>query len=167
MIPFKLLYENAQPPRQATPGAAAYDLFFFSRYDEPALIAPHSTVTLGTGVALALDVGVHSFSTPHGTTVERFPTPNRCGLILPRSGLGCKSGLRPGNSPGLIDPDYRGEILVCLHNDGELSAFVRPGDRIAQLLIVPFLSPGLWLLDDSEELPPTSRGRGGFGSTGA
>lgn len=160
MIPLKLLYPSAKPPRQSSDSAAAYDLFFHSMTDFPAIIKPHDTVTLGTGVALALDIGCKWFTSPHGQGLETFPARHQCALLLPRSGLGCK-GLRPGNTPGLIDPDYRGELLVCLHNDTDHIAAVQPGDRIAQLLIIPFLLPGFHILGQDEALPSTSRGANG------
>jgi dUTP pyrophosphatase len=80
--------------------------------------------------------------------------------------MGCR-GLRPGNTPGLIDPDYRGEILVCLRNESNELAFIQSGDRIAQLLIIPYLVPDFYLVDEDMGLPTTDRSAGGFGSTGA
>lgn len=88
---------------------------------------------------------------------------NLCGLILPRSGLATKKGLRPANTPGLIDPDYRGEVIVALRNDSDSPQTVAPGDRIAQLLLTPFFSP---IIQEVEILGETDRGSGGFGSTG-
>ena len=84
-------------------------------------------------------------------------------LILPRSGLATKTGLRPANTPGLIDSDYRGEVIVALHNDSHNTQFISKGERIAQMVIVPYLTNSFEL---AEELDETARGAGGFGSTG-
>ena len=99
-----------------------------------------------TGVAVALPAGA-------------------CGLVLPRSGLAARHGIGVVNGPGLIDPNYRGEINAILVNHGSEAFSASAGDRIAQLLIVPFLSPAVELVD---ELPPSGddRGTGGFGSSG-
>ena len=165
MIPLRKLHPEAPTPKRATPNSAAYDLFYFSPYDEPAIIHQGDTVTLGTGIALALDQAAHTHTSPHGERVEYAPCRHRAALILPRSGAGCR-GLRPGNTPGLIDPDYRGELLVCLRNESTEVAFIRSGERIAQLLFIPYLVPDFYLLDEDYGWPETERGTGGFGSTG-
>ena len=85
------------------------------------------------------------------------------GLICARSGLACKRGLAPANKVGVIDSDYRGEFIVALHNHGNESQTVIPGDRVAQLLIVPVLTPAY---ETCDELTDTERASGGFGSTG-
>jgi dUTP pyrophosphatase len=107
-------------------------------------LAPGERRMVPTGIAVALPPGV-------------------CGLVLPRSGLAARFGVGVVNGPGLIDPNYRGEVNVVLinHGDGEFSAAA--GDRIAQLLLVPFSSPPVEVV---EELSETERGTGGFGSSG-
>ena len=85
------------------------------------------------------------------------------GLVYARSGIACKRGLAPANKVGVIDSDYRGEILVALHNDGSLPRSIEPGERIAQLVIVPCLAAAF---AEANELSDTERGAGGFGSTG-
>ena len=85
------------------------------------------------------------------------------GLVYARSGMACKRGLAPANKVGVIDSDYRGEITVVLHNHGSETQSLSSGDRIAQLLITPVITPGFELTDD---LSQTRRGKGGFGSTG-
>jgi dUTP pyrophosphatase len=85
------------------------------------------------------------------------------GLIFARSSMGAKRGLAPANKVGVIDPDYRGEFMVALHNHGKVAQEVAPGERVAQLVIVPVVTPGF---TECEELSDTVRGSGGFGSTG-
>ena len=85
------------------------------------------------------------------------------GLIYARSGLACKQGLAPANKVGVIDPDYRGEVLIALHNHSDAVRTVEPGDRIAQLILTPYLTADFQL---AEDLTETDRGAGGFGSTG-
>lgn len=159
MIPIRLLTPTAKLPERSSAGSAAYDLFLD---EDSVVIRPGATHLCLTGVQLALDLMAMEHTTPHGKEVQFFTARHTCALILPRSGLGCR-GLRPGNTPGLIDPDYRGEIKVCLRNDSLHEFMLRRGDRIAQLLIIPFLAPG-WM--ECAELPDTDRGAGGFGSTG-
>ena len=85
-----------------------------------------------------------------------------CGLIFARSGISSKRGLAPANKVGVIDADYRGEVMVALHNHSEINAMVEPGERIAQFAIVPFLKAQF---EEADELSDTVRGAGGFGST--
>ena len=138
----ELLQSGARPPERTRPGDAGYDL----RCVEPFALAPGERGVIGTGVALALPDGV-------------------AGLVLPRSGLAARHGLSVVNGPGLIDPNYRGEIKVVLVNLGDEPFEADAGDRIAQLLLVPFLAPELVVVD---ELPDggDDRGTGGFGSSG-
>lgn len=138
----KLLHRDAAPPARSRPGDAGYDL----RTVEQFSLAPGERRIVPTGVAIAL---------PPGTA----------GLVLPRSGLAAKHGIGVVNGPGLIDPTYRGEIKVILVNLGEEAFEAAAGDRIAQLLLVPFLTPPI---DVVSELPPSGDGRGanGFGSSG-
>jgi dUTP pyrophosphatase len=111
---------------------------------ETATLAPGGRATLGTGVALALPPGV-------------------AGLVTPRSGLAADHGITCLNAPGLIDPEYRGEVRVVLHNTGAEPFEVAPGDRIAQLVLVAFHAPELRVVD---ALPDSPRGEAGFGSSG-
>ena len=138
----RLLHPAAQPPARTRPGDAAYDL----RCLEAFSLWPRERATVLTGVAIALP-------------------PYVAGLILPRSGLADRFGVSLVNTPGLIDPNYRGEIRIVLVNHGDARFEARAGDRIAQLLLVPFLSPEASVVD---ELPPSpdDRGDSGFGSSG-
>lgn len=130
-------------PRYATPGSAAMDLH--ACLDEPVTIPPGGRKTIPTGLAIAL------------------PSPNCVALIYARSGLGIKHGIAPANCVGVVDSDYRGEILVGLQNSGESDFTIQPGDRIAQMMIAPVIQANIQL---SDELDETVRGAGGFGSTG-
>jgi dUTP diphosphatase len=138
----RLLHPGAQPPARTRPGDAAFDL----RCTEGFSLWPREHATVPTGVAIALPAGV-------------------AGLVTPRSGLASRHGISLVNSPGLIDPNYRGEIRVVLVNLGEARFEARAGDRIAQLLLVPFVAPDVSIV---EELPPSpdDRGEHGFGSSG-
>lgn len=136
----KLLNYEATVPTRGTEYSAGYDLY--SCID--ATLAPGESVMIGTGIAMEI--------------------PESCvGLVFARSGLACKQGLRPANCVGVIDSDYRGEIKVCLHNDANQNRFIDTGDRIAQLVIVPYMAPELVVVG---ELGDTERGEGGFGHTG-
>ena len=141
-IKIKKLNENAVIPTHGSAAAAGYDLY--ACLDYPVFIKPHETVKIGTGLAMAI---------PN----------NYWGGIYSRSGLASKHGLRPANCTGVIDPDYRGEIIVAVHNDSNDSQVINPGERIAQ-----FILEERFLCDwkEVEELDDTERGDGGFGSTG-
>ena len=141
-IQIKRLNKNAVIPTHGSEAAAGYDLY--ACLDYPVFIKPHETVKIGTGLAMAI--------------------PNNCwGGIYPRSGLATKMGLRPANCTGVIDSDYRGEIIVAIHNDSNDSQVINHGDRIAQFILMErFLCE--W--KEVEELDETDRGEGGFGSTG-
>lgn len=130
-------------PFYATPGAAAMDLH--ACVDEEVSIPAGGRRMIPTGLAIAL------------------PSPDYVALVYARSGLGIKHGVAPANCVGVIDSDYRGEIMVGLQNSGESDFTVRPGDRIAQLMIAPVIRANLQMV---EELDGTARGAGGFGSTG-
>ena len=130
-------------PFYATPGSAAMDLH--ACIDEAAVIPAGGRRMIPTGLAIAL------------------PAPDYVALVYARSGLGIKHGVAPANCVGVIDSDYRGEIMVGLQNSGESEFTVRPGDRIAQLMIAPVVQANLQMV---EELDETARGGGGFGSTG-
>ena len=137
-----LLHPAAQAPARTRPGDAAYDLRAVERF----VLEAGGRALVPTGVAIALPPGV-------------------AGLVLPRSGLAVQHGITALNAPGLIDPNYRGEIRVILHNAGDEPFEAEAGDRIAQLLLVPFLAPTLAVVD---ELPASGDDRGvnGFGSSG-
>ena len=141
-IPVKKLKANAILPTYGSAEAAGADLY--ACLEEPVQIAPGKTCFIPTGVAMELPVGY-------------------VGLAFARSGLACKQDLAPANKVGVIDSDYRGEFMIALHNHGNVERTVTHGDRIAQLVIVPVFTPGFVEVD---ELNETSRGVGGFGSTG-
>jgi dUTP pyrophosphatase len=138
----RLLRPGAQPPARTRPGDAGYDLRCVDGFS----LWPGERATVPTGVAVALPPGV-------------------AGLVTPRSGLAARHGISLVNSPGLIDPNYRGEIRVVLVNLGDARFEAMSGDRIAQLLLVPFAAPDALVVD---ELPPSGddRGENGFGSSG-
>jgi dUTP pyrophosphatase len=135
-----LLHEAARPPARSRAGDAGYDLCCV----EPFALAPGERATIPTGVAIALPDGV-------------------AGLVVPRSGLASRHGISVVNGPGLIDPNYRGEIKVVLVNLGHQRYDGEAGDRIAQLLLVPFVAPEVQVVD---ALAGTDRGGAGFGSSG-
>jgi dUTP pyrophosphatase len=137
-----LLDPAARVPERTRDGDAGYDLRTLEAFE----LAPDGRRLVGTGIALAIPPGI-------------------AGLVLPRSGLAARHGVTTLNAPGLIDPNYRGEVKVVLHNAGAEPYVAQPGDRIAQLLLVPFCSPPLRAVD---ALPPGAGGRGaeGFGSSG-
>ena len=141
-VKIKKLNENAVIPTYGTEYSAGADLYLLG--DEQVSIAPHETKLLKTGISIEIPEGY-------------------CGLIFARSGLASKRGLAPANKVGVIDADYRGEIMVALHNHSGIEAVVEGGERIAQLAIVPFLKAEFEVAD---ELSDTLRGAGGFGSTG-
>ena len=142
-IDIKLLTANAKIPTRGSEEAAGYDLY--AANSEPVSIAPHTTEKVGTGIACAL---------PYGSF----------GAIFARSGLATKQGLRPANCVGVCDSDYRGEYIVAVHNDTDEVKIIQPGDRIAQLVLLPFIPMMFNVVD---ELSDTDRGEGGFGSTGS
>ena len=136
----RLLHPEARPPARTRSGDAGYDL----RSVEAVTLPPGGRHAVATGLAVALPPGV-------------------AGLVTPRSGLAAEHGITCLNAPGLVDPNYRGEIRVILHNAGEEPFHVEPGDRVAQLLLVPYHSPVMRVVDT---LPETERGEAGFGSSG-
>lgn len=141
-INIKLLNENAKVPTRGSEYAAGYDLYAATDYDIE--IAPHSTVKIGTGISVEL---------PNGTF----------GAIFARSGLATKKGLRPANCVGVCDSDYRGEYIVPMHNDTDEVMTIASGERIAQLIVMPFVGIEFNIVD---ELTETTRSTNGFGSTG-
>ena len=142
-IKIKKLRENARSPTRGSSAAAGYDLY--ACLEESMTIPPHTTAMIGTGLSIAVPEGYF-------------------GAVFARSGLASKQGLRPANCVGVCDSDYRGEYIVALHNDSEESRCVKDGERIAQLVLIPYLSVEF---DEVDELDETERGAGGFGSTGA
>ena len=141
-IPVKILREGAKLPTYGSVEAAGADLYACLEAD--VTILPGQTSFIPTGFAMAV---------PRGCA----------GLIYARSGMACKRGLAPANKVGVIDSDYRGEIIVALHNHGTEERTVIHGERIAQMVITPVLTPAYEI---AESLEKTARGEGGFGSTG-
>lgn len=139
-IQIKRLRDTAVIPTRGSEKAAGYDLYATANYD----IAPHSTVKVGTGISIALP-------------------DNSFGAIFARSGLATKKGLRPANCVGVCDSDYRGEYIVPLHNDTDEMMSIEAGERIAQLIVMPFIPVEF---EEVDELDETERGNKGFGSTG-
>ena len=139
----KKLRENAFVPTYGSPESAGADLYACLESD--VIIEPGKTVFIPTGLAMEVPKGY-------------------AGLIYARSSLGSKRGLAPANKVGVVDSDYRGEVMVALHNHGAAAQTIAHGERIAQLLVTPVLAPAFELCDD---LTDTLRGQGGFGSTGA
>ena len=131
-------------PYYATPGSAAMDLH--ACLDGPVVIPAGGRSVIPTGIAIAL------------------PSPDYVALVFARSGLGIKHGVAPANCVGVIDSDYRGEVMVGLQNSGNSDFTVQPGDRIAQLMVTPVVQATIQMVDELDE---TQRGAGGFGSTGA
>ena len=141
-IPVKLLREGAKLPTYGSAEAAGADLY--ACLEESVTIQPGQTAFIPTGFAMAV---------PRGCA----------GLIYARSGMACKRDLAPANKVGVIDSDYRGEIIVALHNHGREDRTVQHGERIAQMIITPVLTPAYAI---AESLDDTARGEGRFGSTG-
>ena len=141
-INIKKLNENAKVPTFGSQFAAGFDLYACNT--EPITIAAGETVLIHTGLAMEIPVGYGGF-------------------VYARSGLATKKGLAPANKVGVIDADYRGEIMVALHNQSKVSQEVAVGERIAQMVIAPFLKVDF---NEVAELEATDRGAGGFGSTG-
>ena len=134
---------RAQLPSYATAGSAGLDLR--AAIDEPITLRPGDTALIACGLAIHLD------------------DPGLAAIIIPRSGLGHKHGIVLGNGVGLIDSDYQGQVFVSCWNRGKETFVVNPLERIAQLVVVPVVQVDLNLVDSFEE---SSRGAGGFGSTG-
>ena len=141
-INVKKLNDLAKLPTRGSEYAAGLDLY--ANISEPIIIEPHTTCKIGTGISMEL---------PNGTF----------GAIFARSGLATKKGLRPANCTGIIDSDYRGEYIVAIYNDSNLSQTIEPQERIAQLILLPFIPMNLVEVDTLTE---TARGDGGFGHSG-
>ena len=141
-VRIKKLKPNAAIPTYGSKYAAGADLY--ACIDSAVSVQPGETHLIPTGLAMEIPEGY-------------------AGLIYARSGLASKKGLAPANKVGVIDSDYRGEVLVALHNHSTVAAVVEPGERIAQLVITPYV---VGLFEEADELSETVRGEGGFGSTG-
>lgn len=142
-VKIKKLCSDAKVPTYGTPNSAGADLYACTQ-SQDIEIQPGQTQFIHTGIALEL---------PEGTV----------GLIYARSGLACKQGLAPANKVGVIDSDYRGEIIVALHNHSQVCQTIHHLDRIAQLVITPYFVVNF---QEENEINQTLRGEGGFGSTG-
>ena len=140
-IKIKRLYEDSIIPTRGSEYAAGYDLYAH----EGATIKPHETAKIGTGVAIQ-------------------PPKDTFGAVFARSGLAAKQGLRPANCVGVCDYDYTGEYIVALHNDSNEERVIEKGERIGQVVFIPYVNVTFVEVD---ELDATERGAGGFGSTGA
>ena len=141
-IRVKLLKDGAKLPTYGSAEAAGADLY--ACLEQAVTIAPGETAFLPTGIALEVPKGC-------------------AGLVYARSGMACKRDLAPANKVGVIDSDYRGEIIVALHNHGSEERIISNGERIAQMIITPVLTPDYEMADSLEA---TARGEGRFGSTG-
>lgn len=141
-VKIKRLNKLAKIPTRGTAESAGYDLY--ATTDKDIQIPPHSNAKIGTGIAMSIPNGFF-------------------GGIFARSGIATKRNMRPSNCVGIVDSDYTGEIIVSIHNDSTETKTIQRGERIAQLVIVPYLSV---MFDEVNELDETDRGDGGFGSTG-
>ncbi|MCR5781645.1 MAG: dUTP diphosphatase [Clostridia bacterium] len=142
-IKYKCLRDSAAPPFRATSGSAGADLC--AATDAPVTIRPHTAEHIPTGLAIEL------------------PSDDCAAFVFARSGLSRKHGIAPVNCVGVIDSDYRGEIIVALVNQFDEPYTVMPGERVAQLVVMPVINAEF---EKADELSDTERGAGGFGSTG-
>lgn len=136
-------FEDSIIPTRGSTSAAGFDLYSHDEVN----IFPGETIKIDTGISIEL---------PKGTF----------GAIFARSGLATKQGLRPANCVGVVDADYRGPVIVALHNDSNETREIAKGDRIAQLVVIPYYIPYFEITDNVEDMTNTERGEGGFGSTG-
>lgn len=143
-VQFKKLTTTAITPTYGTKNSAGADLYIDLQDTDVLTIKAGQTVMCHTGISVAIPEG-------------------HVGLIFARSGLACKNNLAPANKVGVIDSDYRGELIVALHNHGNEDKIVKIGDRIAQFMILPYPKVEF---EEVDELDSTDRGEGGFGSTG-
>ena len=141
-VKIKRLNKLAKIPTRGSAESAGYDLY--AATDKDIQIPPHSNVKIGTGIAMSIPNGFF-------------------GGIFARSGIATKRNMRPSNCVGIVDSDYTGEVIVSVHNDSTETKTIQRGERIAQLVIVPYLSV---IFNEVDELDETERGNGGFGSTG-
>lgn len=138
------IYDDAILPTRGSAEAAGYDLYARLKEHETLQILPHQTIKIGTGIAIECPKGYFAG-------------------IFARSGLATKQGLRPANCAGVVDSDYRGEIIVAIHNDSDEIRYIENGDRIAQMILIPYV-PMTFI--ETDELSKSGRGQDGFGSTG-
>jgi len=143
VVKVKKLVDKARLPKYGSAEAAGADLFACLDGDSLTINAGE-TVFIHTGIAVEIPAGL-------------------VGLVYARSGLACKRGLAPANKVGVVDSDYRGEIMVAMHNHGTVSQTIEDGERIAQIVFTPYVAA---TLIQSDTLDDTERGSGGFGSTG-
>lgn len=141
-VKIKKLNEKAIIPTYGSDFSAGADLYSVS--DGAITVGAGETVLVHTGIAMEIPEGL-------------------VGLVFARSGLATKRSLAPANKVGVIDSDYRGEIMVALHNHSDIPQTVEAGERVAQLVLVPYISAEF---EEADELDDTARGAGGFGSTG-
>ncbi len=141
-VKLKKLNDKAVIPAYGTPFSAGADLYAVT--DETVTVAPGQTYLVHTGIAVEIPEGY-------------------AGLIYARSGLATKKGLAPANKVGVIDSDYRGEIMIPMYNHSDVPAVINNGERVAQMIIMPYLSAEF---TETDELDDTARGDRGFGSTG-
>ena len=141
-VKIKRLDENAVIPSYGSDFAAGADLYCSGK--EPVVIEPHKTCLVHTGVAMEIPEGI-------------------VGLVFARSGLASKRSLAPANKVGVIDSDYRGEVMVALHNHSDIPQTIEAGERVAQIAFMPYFAADF---EEVDELGDTTRGTGGFGSTG-
>ncbi len=142
-VTFMKMDPKAQVPAYGTEFSAGADLS--ACMEHPVMIPPGKTEFIHTGIAVAIPKGL-------------------VGLVYARSGLACKQGLAPANKVGVIDSDYRGEVIVALHNHSTVQLVVEPGQRVAQMVIAPYIYAEY---EERDSLDETDRGSGGFGSTGS
>lgn len=142
-VRYQKLDNRAVEPKYGSAAAAGADLYAIM--DAPLTLAPGETALVHTGLAVEIPAGF-------------------VGLVCARSGLATKRGLAPANKVGVIDADYRGEVMVALHNHGAEPQTIDHGERIAQLVLVPYLTAAY---EQADDLSDTARGAGGFGSTGS
>ena len=142
IVNYKKLTKTAKEPTRGSEYSAGFDLY--ADIEEDIVIRPHETIKVGTGLA---------FELPEKTF----------GAIFARSGIATKQGLRPSNCVGVCDADYRGEYIVALHNDTSIPQIIKPQERIAQMVLLPYISMEF---NEVEMLSETVRGNGGFGSSG-
>ena len=138
------IYDDAILPTRGSAEAAGYDLYARLKEHETLQILPHQTTKIGTGIAIECPKGYFAG-------------------IFARSGLATKQGLRPANCVGVVDSDYRGEIIVAIHNDSDEIRYIENGYRIAQMILIPYI-PMTFI--ETDELSESGRGQDGFGSTG-
>lgn len=143
-IKIKKLYKNSVIPTRGSEYAAGYDLYAYLGEWDAIHIKPHETAKIGTGVAIQ-------------------PPKDTFGAVFARSGLATKQGLRPANCVGVCDYDYTGEYIVALHNDSNEERVIEAGERIGQVVFIPYINVSFIEVNELEE---TKRGDGGFGSTG-